>query len=154
MRTIDRVTMETYGGREVPAFGYELLRSVLIQDILGDETGQILYWGGRRLARQYPCGTIDGVIDFFEKAAWGTLTAVDESRGKALFELTSDLGIARIKSGNEDAFSLETGFLAEQLQHIKGFITEGYSEVKNGRHKKVLIQIRWDVKDPVESGAL
>ena len=76
---------------------------------------------------------------------------VEESRGKIHFELTSDIITARLIDNPNSTFTLESGFLAEQIQNIKGYITESYTEIKNGRNKKVTFQIKWDIKDPVET---
>lgn len=50
-----------------------------------------------------------------------------------------------LRLGQEDSlFSLEAGFLAEQMQLITGMYTEGYAE-KTKQH--VLITLKWDKKD-------
>ncbi|GAY75046.1 hypothetical protein NBRC111894_600 [Sporolactobacillus inulinus] len=69
---------------------------------------------------------------------------------KTTFECSSALVEARIKDfPNTDSFSLESGFIAEQIQHQTGCIAETYMEVKNGRQKKIVFQVKWDAKDPV-----
>lgn len=143
--------IEQYSGEEMPTFGYELLRSVLIPELLGEDIGAILYWSGRKLARKYPFNTLEDVIVFYEKAGWGHLEEVESSRGKIRFELSSDLITARLIDDQNATFTLESGFLAEQLQNIKGFNTESYTEIKHGRNKKVSFLIKWDTKDPVET---
>jgi predicted hydrocarbon binding protein len=143
--------IEHYSGEEMPTFGYELFRSVLIPELLGEDIGAILYWSGRKLARQYPFNTMEDVIIFFEKAGWGQLVQIDEGRGKTHFELSSELITARLVDNPNATFTLESGFLAEQLQNIKGYNTESYTEIKNGRNKKVTFLIKWDIKDPVET---
>ncbi|MGV3488386.1 MAG: YslB family protein [Tuberibacillus sp.] len=144
--------IEHYSGHEVTSFGVELLRSVLLPELLGEDIAAILYWSGRKMARQYPFNTLEDVILFFEKAGWGNLIQTEESRGKMRFELSSDLVTARLTDNPESSFTLESGFLAEQLQNIKGYNTEAYTEIKNSRSsKKVLFLIKWDTKDPVET---
>jgi predicted hydrocarbon binding protein len=146
----DLPKIEAYSGEVVSAFGYELLRTVLLPELLGEETAAILYWSGRKLARHYPFNTVDEIVSFFEKATWGNLVFKEESRGKAQFMLHSDFVEARIKDNHQAVFSLEAGFLAEQLHHIKGYVTESFAEVKSGRDKKVMINVQWDMKDPVD----
>jgi predicted hydrocarbon binding protein len=145
--------IEIYSGQEVPAFGFELMKSVLLPELLGDDAGAILYWSGRKLARLYPFDTIEDVVLFFEKAAWGTLILVDESRGKLKFELSSDLITARLHDDPDAVFTLEAGFLAEQIQRIKGYSAEAYTEVKHGRQKKIEFIVKWDVREPIETVA-
>ncbi|GGE42384.1 hypothetical protein GCM10011391_21470 [Pullulanibacillus camelliae] len=142
--------IETYGDKQVPAFGFELLRTVLLQELLGEETEPILYWSGRKLARAYPCANNDELILFFERAAWGTLELVSETRGKIKFELRSDLIDARFKNKSDYHYSLESGFLAEQIQTIKGYTADAQVEVKGSRDRKVTFLIAWDLKDPIE----
>lgn len=141
--------METYGEHQVSAFGFELLRTVLIPELLGDETPSILYWSGRKLARHYPLNDLSELPLFFERAGWGNLEIQDEQKDKCGIWLSSELIEARLKLDETPVFSLEAGFLAEQFEQIKGFTTEAYTEPKPNRHKKIEFQIKWDLKDPV-----
>ncbi|MTT31702.1 DUF2507 domain-containing protein [Terrilactibacillus sp. BCM23-1] len=142
---------EHYSNTQIPAFGYELLRSALLPEILGEEMSMILYWSGRNLARKYPLSTIDDLIHFFDQAGWGRLELIEKAKSKMTFHLHSDLIQSRIKDNPEIPFTLESGFLAEQIQTQQGFITETYTEVKNGKDKKVIFLVRWDNKDRIES---
>ena len=56
----------------VTSFGYELVREELLHEILGKDTAEILYWAGKRLARNYPLSSLEEIISFFEQASWGT----------------------------------------------------------------------------------
>jgi predicted hydrocarbon binding protein len=141
--------METYGEYQVSAFGLELLRTVLIPEILGDETPSILYWSGRKLARLYPLQELSDLPLFFERAGWGTLGIKEEQKDKCWLTLSSELIEARLKVDETPVFSLEAGFLAEQFEQIKGFTTETFTEPKPNRHKKIEFQVKWDLKDPV-----
>ena len=69
------------------AFAYELLREELLPDLIGNDLDGILYWSGRNLARKYPLETIEEVIQFFEKAGWGTLSIVEHKRREMQFQL-------------------------------------------------------------------
>ncbi|WP_028982758.1 YslB family protein [Sporolactobacillus terrae] len=143
---------EHYGDATVPAFGYELIRNLLIPELLNKETAPILYWSGRKLARRYPLENEQQIIDFFTRAGWGHLQQVSQSKNKTTFECSSALVEARIKDfPNTDSFSLESGFIAEQIQHQTGCVTETYMEVKNGRQKKIVFQVKWDAKDHVHN---
>lgn len=133
----------------IPAFGYELLREVILPNILGKETSSILYWAGKDLARKYPLQSFDEVILFFEKAGWGTLTIKDESKTELELELTSPLIAERLKERDNCTFQLEAGFLAQQLEIQKSVVAEAYEHPKK-RSKKVIFTVRWDKKDVIE----
>ena len=75
--------------RTATIFGYELLREVLLPEILGKDTPEILYWAGKRIARIYPVNTLEEIIEFFNRAAWGDLTLKSENKNEMEFELTS-----------------------------------------------------------------
>jgi predicted hydrocarbon binding protein len=141
--------METYGEYLVSAFGLELLRTVVIPELLGDETPSILYWSGRKLARHYLLQELTDLPLFFERAGWGSLEIKEEQKDKCWLTLTSELIEARLKVDESPVFSLEAGFLAEQFEQIKGFTTETFTEPKPSRHKKIEFQVKWDLKDPI-----
>lgn len=133
---------------QVHAFSYELLRDVLLPDLLGKEHSSILYWAGKRLAHQYPLASSEEIITFFLHAGWGELTKVKESKNEIIFELQSDLITKRLEKSEELSFQLEAGFLAEQFAEMTQFVTETYEEIKR-RHKKVLFTVKWDAKDSI-----
>lgn len=124
----------------VNAFGYELLREVLIPELLGEESRSIMYWAGKRLARKYPLPTIDEVISFFEKAGWGKLTIKSQKKNEMVFELESELINKRFELHPNPSFQLEAGFIAEQIELMNQYVTETYEEIKR-RSKKVFLQL-------------
>lgn len=134
---------------DIPGFGYELLREVLLPDLLGKETASILYWAGKRLARRYPLDTFDEIIVFFEKAGWGTLTATKERNDELEVELTGAIVTARMSINDNCSFQLEAGFLAQQIEQQKRCVAEAYEQQKK-RAKKVIFTIKWDRKDEVD----
>lgn len=129
--------------RQVPLFGYQLLREDVLPDLLGKEHNIILYWAGKSLARKYPVNSIDDLSTFFQKAGWGTLTLTKEKNSELVFELTSSL----FEYKKDIVLSLEAGFLAEQVQNIKGYITETNETIKKGTPKKVVFHVKWDNHD-------
>lgn len=136
---------------QVPAFGYELLRNVVLPDILGKETESILYWVGKSIARKYPLQTNDDIIHFFERASWGTLSLVEQKKKNELvFELTGDLIISRFKYKQDYSYQLEAGFLAEQFQQQLHFVTEAYEQQKP-RARSIQFTVQWDPKDSIET---
>ena len=132
----------------VPIFGYELIRDILIPDILGKDTPDILYWAGKSLARKFPLVTTEEMIAFFMEAGWGRLELIVMNKKEMKFELSGPIIARRIDMKSEDSFKLEAGFLAEQIQNQKKVITETIEEVHN-KQKKVTFLLRWDQKDTV-----
>ncbi len=139
---------EIYGEQQVSAFGIEVLRTVVIPELLGEETSSILYWSGRKLARHYFVEQITDLPLFFERAGWGELELKEEKKDACSLVLTSDLISARLKDDEQASFSLESGFLAEQFEYLTKCVAECYTEVKTGKTKKILFQIKWDPQDP------
>ncbi|MBD1381153.1 YslB family protein [Metabacillus arenae] len=131
---------------EVPAFGFELMREVLIPDILGKESSQMLYWAGKNLARKYPLNSLEEVISFFHCAGWGKLSIVHKKGTEMEFELEGELIQARFKAKKEPFFQLEAGFLAQQMEQLNNQITETYEQIKR-RANKAVFTVKWDHKD-------
>ncbi|QPA30283.1 YslB family protein [Thermaerobacillus caldiproteolyticus] len=132
----------------ISGFGYELIREVLLPDLLGKETPNILYWAGKNLARRYPLETFDDVMSFFDKAGWGTLTVINERNDELEIELTGELVTTRLALNEECTFQLEAGFLAQQIEQQKHCVAEAYEQPKK-RTKKVVFTVKWDRKDEV-----
>ncbi|WP_428909320.1 YslB family protein [Niallia sp. Krafla_26] len=130
----------------VPAFGYELIREVLIPDILGEETPKILYWAGKNVARKYPLESLSDIIPFFKQAGWGDLQVIKESKSELVLELSSEMITKRIKENGKSTFQLEAGFLAQQVENQKQAITEAFEHPRK-RSGKVQITVKWDMKD-------
>ncbi len=132
----------------ISGFGYELIREVLLFDLLGKETPNILYWAGKNLARKYPLETLDDIITFFEQAGWGTLTVINERNDELEVELTGTIVTARFTLNENCSFQLEAGFLAQQIEQQKRCVAEAYEQQKK-RAQKVLFTVKWDKKDEV-----
>jgi len=131
----------------VSAFGYEILRSDLLPELLGKQERNILYWAGRHLARKYPLHTMEEVHAFFNEAGWGSLEMIEASKTEMVFTLHSVLIDQRIENFSHHTFSLEAGFLAEQIQLQKKCTTEALESFKRN---KVSITVQWDKKDTIE----
>lgn len=127
----------------IPAFGYELIRETLLKDILGKDYRSILYWGGKNLARKYPLGTIQEIINFFELSGLGTLVVAKENKNEMIFELTSDLITNRFARDSEYSYQLEAGFLAEQLQNIMGMEAETMEQQKK-KSNTIIFTVQWE----------
>ncbi len=138
---------------QTPAFGYELIREVLIPTILGKDYSHMLYWAGKELARKYPLSSTEEMISFFENAGWGNLTVLSLNKNEMEFELSGDLISLRLGKDNNCSFQLEAGFIAEQLQTINSYITETHEQIKK-RAKKVVFTAKWDHKDKIEAAPI
>ncbi|KAA6448690.1 YslB family protein [Bacillus swezeyi] len=132
---------------EVSAYGYELIREVLLPDMLGQDYADMMYWAGKNLARKFPLDAWEDIPPFFHDAGWGTLTIVHSKKQELEFELEGPLVSNRLKYQKEPCFQLEAGFVAEQIQLMNEHIAESYEQVKK-RAGKVVLTVKWDLKDP------
>lgn len=146
-QTKEKLRMELYTELTAPAFGYELLKNIVIPDILGTEAQSILYWAGRKLARQYLNETEEELKNFFDHAGWGELHMVEKNKKQMTYELSSDLIKARLKNDSDTVFTLEAGFIAETLQQQSGMLTEIYIEAV--KDNKVIFIVKWDSQDQI-----
>lgn len=135
--------------QSVPAFGYELLREVLLTDMLGKEASQILYWAGKNLARKFPLSSIDEVVTFFQQAGWGDLSIYNTKKNEMEIHLSSSLISQRLQKKESTTFQLEAGFLAEQLEQQTSHVTEAFEQQKK-RALKVIFTVKWDERDLIE----
>lgn len=147
------INMEELKDIQSPAFGLELLREVLLPDILGSDHPQMLYWAGKGLARKYPVNSLEELSAFFETAGWGCLTLLHNKKNEMEFELSGELISIRLKKSNEFTFQIEAGFIAEQLQTMNNQITETYEQVKK-RANKVVFTVKWDHKDVLDEPSI
>ncbi|PSL44029.1 uncharacterized protein DUF2507 [Salsuginibacillus halophilus] len=118
-------------------FGYELLRSSLLPDLFGNDEGELLYWGGRRLARQYPLHTLEELTTFFNEAGWGTLHCTKERKRDLIFQLELEPDEKTPKFDR----SLEAGFLAEQIEQMKSAPAEALLTPKR---RVIELHISWE----------
>ncbi|MEK3890465.1 YslB family protein [Bacillus sp. FSL K6-3431] len=133
----------------VPIFGYELLRDILIPDLLGKDTPEITYWSGKHLARKFPVLSKEESESFFQDAGWGQLRLSSESKNEMKFELSGDIVQRRLQMLTDPSFRLEAGFIAQQVQIQKQVMTEAYEEIVK-KQNIVIFTVRWDPKDPIE----
>lgn len=132
--------------KTVPAFGYEIIRDYLMPTILGKHESDILYWAGKDLARKFPCSDTQLIISFFKDAGWGTLSLKKELKDGVILHITGDAELMNIENRS---FRLEAGFVAEQIQSIKGCLTECFDE-KNEKQQCVILNVKWDPKEKIE----
>ncbi|WP_158736648.1 YslB family protein [Alteribacillus sp. YIM 98480] len=119
------------------SFSYTLLRNTLIPELLGKEEADIMYWGGKTIARKYPAEDLQDIVSFFNQAGWGELKITKEKRREYHFDFilpptTEHQSIDR---------HLEAGFLAEQIENLKGKTAETYIIEKR---KHITFEVHWD----------
>lgn len=122
------------------SFAYTLLRNDLLPELLGKEEETILYWAGKHLARKHPLSSTEEICDFFQKAAWGSLSVIQEKTNKRVFELIPTLP-------TPTHYKLEAGFLAEQYETMTDCVTETLEQVKR---KRVLFTVESNAKETAQ----
>lgn len=120
---------------EMNAYAYELIREIVLPDMLGQDYSSMMYWAGKHLARKFPLESWEEFPAFFEEAGWGTLTNVSAKKQELEFELEGPIISNRLKHQKEPCFQLEAGFIAEQIQLMNDQIAESYEQVKRERIK-------------------
>ncbi|MFS0780663.1 YslB family protein [Bacillus sp. 1P06AnD] len=133
----------------VSLFSKELLRDILLPDLLGKDHTQVLYWAGKQLARKFPLQSMDETIAFFENAGWGTLALDKLSKHEAELTLSNTIVSRRFALNEEPDFQLEAGFIAQQMQQQQKRMTEAAVETKKKTEKAKFI-VRWDSKDIID----
>ncbi|CAK1234494.1 MULTISPECIES: YslB family protein [Fructobacillus] len=134
----------------VSAFAPLLLRDALLANILTDDYANITYWAGKELARQFPVETSADLPDFFEKAAFGDLTIKYQSGDQQQWLLSGAMVEDRLATNHQADFSLETGFLAQQLELQEEVVAEGTFQV-SARQQTVTVTILTDMSHKISS---
>lgn len=127
----------------VSIFGYELIREILLTDILGNDAADILYWGGKSLARRFPCTDSSDLSSFFEEAGWGKISVVKEGKREQVYHLSGEMIERRIAVQTNPVFTLECGFIAEQAAIRFEAEAEAVCHLHK-RSKYVEITVKWE----------
>lgn len=125
---------------ESKVLGHELLRTILLPDLLGKESQTILYFMGKNLARKFPCKSKEAFIGLFYHLGFGTLKIVKEKKNSFQFQLTGDLIEKRLSYPEPYEYWLESGCLAEQLSQITKQECECIYEI-NKRNKTIIFDV-------------
>src|SRR5699024_408896 len=115
--------------------GYDVLRYISLPELLGSESNTLLYFMGRNLARKLDIKAIEDISYIFEKLGWGEIELVKEKRRELFFHLMADSVIQSLKSPFDAEFRLESGFLVETIQIIKGTECECTEEINRKNHQ-------------------
>ncbi|MFC4760274.1 YslB family protein [Fructobacillus durionis] len=132
------------------AFASLLLRDGLLQNLLTDDYANITYWAGKELARQFPLESIGELSEFFDNASFGTLEIAYQGESEQQWVLAGPVVADRLSLNRQADFSLETGFLAQQVEMQNQAISEGYFQVVN-RKNSVTITIMVDNEHKINS---
>lgn len=111
LSTLDALSSET--------IGQDILRYVGLPTLLGHEKDTLLYFLGRKLARQLQSEKLEDLFYIFHKLQWGNLELIKEKKNQFTLHLMADEVVHRIQSPIETEFRMESGFIAESLQHIQ-----------------------------------
>ncbi len=135
---------------QVNSFALELLRDGLLSNLLQEDYPHILYWAGKEIARQFPTDTLDDVKEFFINAGFGELTIISQDSKNQRWQLKGDLVQQRIHLNKQTTdFSLEAGFLAQQLETQTGAIAEATFKL-NRKNNDVSFEVVTDLDQLVD----
>lgn len=148
--TNDHANQTIGSNRTENAFASLLLRDGLLQNLLTDDYATITYWAGKELARQFPLESISEVSDFFDDAAFGQIEIIYQSEAEQQWVLSGPVVEDRLKLNRQADFSLETGFLAQQVEAQNEAVAEGYFQVIS-RKNTVTITIMVDDQHKIHS---
>ncbi|MCK8617287.1 YslB family protein [Fructobacillus sp. M158] len=136
--------------RSENAFASLLLRNGLLQNLLTDDYANITYWAGKELARQFPLESIAEITDFFDKAAFGDLAITYQGEAEQQWVLSGPVVADRLALNRQADFSLEAGFLAQQVELQNEAVSESYFQVVTRKHA-VTITIMVDNDHKIDS---
>ncbi|QBO37217.1 DUF2507 domain-containing protein [Periweissella cryptocerci] len=125
------------------AFAVNVLRDVLIPDVLQEDTASILYWAGKSLARKYPLASADEIVIFFLNAGFGELELIKDDTNQQYWRITGAFVDNRFTANeNVPDFNLEAGFIAQQTEQQGDLAAEANFEVNAKKHEvKIHVQI-------------
>lgn len=76
------------------------------------------------------------------------LTQIEEKKNRKIYRLSGEVIEQRLENDQFPSFSLETGYLSQQLQRLNNIYSEGIYEIKP-KKKEVLLTIQTDPKEPL-----
>ncbi|KRL03067.1 YslB family protein [Liquorilactobacillus capillatus] len=130
-------------------FGYALIRDTLLSDLMGDNTS-ILYWSGKKLAREFFLATEDDLPLFFQHANWGHLQKIKSDKKQQLYKLDGPIIKQRLTNNLKADFLLEAGFIAETIQNQNGFIAETIVKDVDKRKHTITFLNQLDQNDKID----
>lgn len=133
----------------VNTLGYEIMRDILIPELIGDNHN-ILYWAGKRLAREIFLAKDEDLPIFFSETGWGDLKRTKSNEKQQFFELTGPIVQLRATTIDNPDFLLEAGFLAETIQLQSGFVSECIVKEIKQKKGEVILLVQIDISDPID----
>lgn len=106
---------ESIQNQEFDNFSLILLRDYLLPELLQNDESEIIYWAGKSLAMKFKLTSIDDIQRFFISAGFGNLTKTDQKSIEQTWILDGPVIKERLENNLDASFSLETGFLAQQI---------------------------------------
>jgi hypothetical protein len=136
---------------ETPYFGQQMLRDVLIPNLLGPKTSGIMYFAGRDLAPRVPVSD-EQIPDLFSKLGLGTLALTKNKVKLRTYTLSGDIVTNRIKHFPDADFQFEAGLLAQLVQQVLGMTTEAASNIdKHNGSVELTLSIDPNEEQPIVS---
>src|SRR5690625_6530287 len=77
--------------------GHDILRYLVLPDLLGHSSDTLLYFSGRKLARKIDIHDLYDIYYFFQKISWGNLALFKENKNELSYFLISDYIVIRFK---------------------------------------------------------
>ncbi len=106
------------------AFSLALIRDGVLNNILGNDAEDILYYAGKEIAREFFARTLNQIQEFFNMAGWGDIKISSQKTNKELWILSGQAIKIRNLSVNNPSYSLEAGFLSQEIQQQTHHSTE------------------------------
>lgn len=122
-------------------FSSVLFKDIFLNDLLGDDNAEILYFEGRNLAQKFSTGTLAGIEDFFRMAGWGDLKIQTQNPNNQIWELSGDGVAASFLAVENPVFYLQSGFIAQQISQQLGKKTEASYKVSGADSVIINIEI-------------
>ncbi|MBA1392384.1 DUF2507 domain-containing protein [Lactobacillus sp. XV13L] len=120
----------------------QLYRDFILPTILGNDTGEILYWSGKHIAQKYDLASYEDITSFFMTAQFGVLTLIKKRRSEVVLELSGQNVADRLDSGIRE-FTLEAGIVAAALEKEYQRTTECELKI-DAKNKRVQLTARFD----------
>ncbi|MBU7567930.1 YslB family protein [Weissella hellenica] len=133
---------ESIQNQEFDNFSLILLRDYLLPELLQNDESEIIYWAGKSLAMKFKLTSIEDIQRFFISAGFGNLTKTDQKSIEQTWILDGPVIKERLENNLDASFSLETGFLAQQIQQLSECGTEAqWSKTKTTVTIRVVTEV-------------
>ncbi|CAM4280040.1 DUF2507 domain-containing protein [Weissella hellenica] len=133
---------ESIQNQEFDNFSLILLRDYLLPELLQNDESEIIYWAGKSLAMKLKLISTADIQRFFFSAGFGNLTKINQKSIEQTWVLDGPVIEERLENNLDASFSLETGFLAQQIQQLSECGTEAeWSKTKTSVTIRVVTEM-------------